>query len=189
MINFDVPASPDDYVHRVGRTARADATGDAFLFVAPEEEANLRAIERSIKKQLPRVVLPGFDYTRKTPEKLEVPLQQRLAAMRSARGSGRPRRPEGHGRPSGPRPAARVPRGHPRLEPAPGPGVRRAPPAQRSLAQRLDGWTASWYRHSLFRCRCFGVFRRGGPQWPAFASQGRASTSHTRLGRRRPTSK
>jgi len=99
VINFDVPASPDDYVHRVGRTARADATGDAFLFVAPEEEANLRAIERSIKKQLPRVVLPGFDYTRKAPEKLEVPLQQRLAAMRSARGSGRPRHPEGHGRP------------------------------------------------------------------------------------------
>jgi ATP-dependent RNA helicase RhlE len=100
VINFDVPASPDDYVHRVGRTARADATGDAFLFVAPEEEANLRAIERSIKKQLPRVVLPGFDYTKKTPDKLEVPLQQRLAAMRAARGSGRARRPEGQGRPS-----------------------------------------------------------------------------------------
>jgi ATP-dependent RNA helicase RhlE len=99
VINFDVPASPDDYVHRVGRTARADATGDAFLFVAPEEEANLRAIERSIKKQLPRVVLPGFDYTKKAPEKLEVPLQQRLAAMRAARGSGRPRHPQGHGRP------------------------------------------------------------------------------------------
>jgi ATP-dependent RNA helicase RhlE len=99
VINFDVPASPDDYVHRVGRTARADATGDAFLFVSPDEEGDLRAIERAIKKQLPRVVLPGFDYTKKAPEKLEVPLQQRLAAMRAARGSGRPQRPEGHGRP------------------------------------------------------------------------------------------
>jgi ATP-dependent RNA helicase RhlE len=93
VINFDVPASPDDYVHRVGRTARAEQKGDAFLFVAPEEEGNLRAIERAIHKQLPRVVLPGFDYTKRTAEKLEVPLHQRLAAMRSARGSGRPRRP------------------------------------------------------------------------------------------------
>ena len=93
VINFDVPASPDDYVHRVGRTARAEQKGDAFLFVAPEEEGNLRAIERAIHKQLPRVVLPGFDYTKRTAEKLEVPLHQRLAAMRSARGSARPRRP------------------------------------------------------------------------------------------------
>src|SRR5258705_8111444 len=61
VINFDVPASPDDYVHRVGRTARAEQKGDAFLFVAPEEESNLRAIERAIRKQLSRVVLPGFD--------------------------------------------------------------------------------------------------------------------------------
>jgi len=99
VINFDVPASPDDYVHRVGRTARAEQKGDAFLFVAPEEESNLRAIERSIHKQLPRVVLPGFDYTKRTAEKLEVPLQQRLAAMRAARGSGQGRRPGGHGRP------------------------------------------------------------------------------------------
>jgi ATP-dependent RNA helicase RhlE len=99
VINFDVPASPDDYVHRVGRTARAEQKGDAFLFVAPEEEGNLRAIERAIHKQLPRVILPGFDYTKRTAEKLEVPLQQRLAAMRAARGSNRPRRPEGHGRP------------------------------------------------------------------------------------------
>jgi ATP-dependent RNA helicase RhlE len=99
VINFDVPASPDDYVHRVGRTARAEQKGDAFLFVAPEEESNLRAIERSIHKQLPRVVLPGFDYTKKAAEKLEVPLQQRLAAMRAARGPGQGRRPGGHGRP------------------------------------------------------------------------------------------
>src|SRR5205814_554400 len=53
VVNFDVPASPEDYVHRVGRTARAEATGDAYLFVSPEEEANLRAIERAIGKRLP----------------------------------------------------------------------------------------------------------------------------------------
>ena len=58
VINFDVPASPEDYVHRVGRTARAEAKGDAFLFVSPEEEADVRGIERAIGKRLPRVTRP-----------------------------------------------------------------------------------------------------------------------------------
>jgi ATP-dependent RNA helicase RhlE len=48
VINFDVPAAPEDYIHRVGRTARAEATGDAFTFVAPQETEELRAIERAI---------------------------------------------------------------------------------------------------------------------------------------------
>jgi ATP-dependent RNA helicase RhlE len=96
VINFDVPASPDDYVHRVGRTARAEATGDAFLFVAPDEESSLRAIENAIGKRLPRVTVPGFDYTRRTAEKLEVPLAQRLAQMRAQRrGERRPQGPTG----------------------------------------------------------------------------------------------
>jgi ATP-dependent RNA helicase RhlE len=104
VINFDVPNSPDDYVHRVGRTARAEATGDAFLFVAPEEEGSLRDIERAIGKRLPRVTLPGFDYTKKPAEKLEIPLGQRLAAMRQqrrphARGGQRPMQPRGGQRP------------------------------------------------------------------------------------------
>src|SRR5207248_4280629 len=42
VVNFDVPTAPEDYIHRVGRTARAEATGDAFTFVAPEEEPELR---------------------------------------------------------------------------------------------------------------------------------------------------
>ena len=54
---------PDDYIHRVGRTARAEATGEAFTFVSPEEESDLRAIERAIGKRLPRVTVPDFDYT------------------------------------------------------------------------------------------------------------------------------
>jgi len=110
VINFDVPNSPDDYVHRVGRTARADATGDAFLFVAPEEETNLRGIERAIGKRLPRVTLPGFDYTKKPVEKLEVPLARRLAEIRArgtharpgSRTSAPPRRRPGRGRPTRP---------------------------------------------------------------------------------------
>jgi ATP-dependent RNA helicase RhlE len=100
VVNFDVPNSPDDYVHRVGRTARAEAQGDAFLFVSPEEESHLRDIERAIDKRLPRVILPGFDYQMKPREKLEIPLGQRLEAVRSARGHGhKPPRPHGrHGR-------------------------------------------------------------------------------------------
>jgi ATP-dependent RNA helicase RhlE len=62
VVNFDVPHSPEDYVHRVGRTARAERTGDAFVFVSPEEEAQVRRIERAIDKRIPRVTLPGFDY-------------------------------------------------------------------------------------------------------------------------------
>ena len=48
VVNFDVPLVPEDYIHRVGRTARAETTGDAFTFVSPEEEGELRGIERAI---------------------------------------------------------------------------------------------------------------------------------------------
>ena len=91
VVNFDVPGSPDDYIHRVGRTARAEATGDAFTFVAPDEENDLRAIERAIGKRLPRVTVPGFDYARRTAERLEVPLRDRLAAMRLHKANDRAR--------------------------------------------------------------------------------------------------
>ena len=63
VVNFDVPVVPEDYIHRVGRTARAETTGDAFTFVSPEEEGDLRAIEKAIGKRLPRVTVPDFDYT------------------------------------------------------------------------------------------------------------------------------
>jgi ATP-dependent RNA helicase RhlE len=91
VINFDVPGVPDDYIHRVGRTARAEMTGDAFTFVAPEEEGELKAIERAIGKPLPRVTLPGFDYARRPSEALEVPLRTRIAAIRSRKAEDRAR--------------------------------------------------------------------------------------------------
>jgi ATP-dependent RNA helicase RhlE len=65
VINFDVPNVADDYIHRVGRTGRAERTGSAFTFVSPDEEENLRAIERAVGKRLPRVTLPDFDYASK----------------------------------------------------------------------------------------------------------------------------
>ena len=62
VVNFDVPVVPEDYIHRVGRTARAEATGSAFTMVSPEEEGSLRDIEKAISSRLPRVTLPDFDY-------------------------------------------------------------------------------------------------------------------------------
>jgi ATP-dependent RNA helicase RhlE len=78
----------------VGRTARAELTGDAFTFVAPDEEGDLRAIERAIGQGLPRVTIPGFDYSQVPQERLEIPLGERLAAHRNARraaGAGKPK--------------------------------------------------------------------------------------------------
>src|SRR5262249_25739021 len=67
VISFDVPSVPDDYVHRIGRTARAEAEGDAFVLVAPAEEKALVRIERHIGQRLPRVTLPDFDYSQAAP--------------------------------------------------------------------------------------------------------------------------
>ena len=82
VINFDCPHIAEDYIHRVGRTGRAAATGDAFTFVSPDEESNVRIIERAIGNRLPRVTLPNFNYNQQPAEKLEIPLAQRIAAIR-----------------------------------------------------------------------------------------------------------
>ncbi len=120
VVNFDVPLVPDDYIHRVGRTGRAEATGDAFTFVAPEEEGSLRDIERAIGRRLPRVTVPDFDYTARPKTRLEIPLAQRIAEIRArkreeraradvnaARRAAAARRPKasGGGRPPQPPPA------------------------------------------------------------------------------------
>src|SRR5262249_3541794 len=94
VVNFDVPALPEDYIHRVGRTARADARGDALTLVAPSEEGDLRTIERGIGVRIPRETLPDFDYGQRLSERLEIPLSARLAAMRAHR-AGRPGSPVG----------------------------------------------------------------------------------------------
>ena len=83
VVNFDVPLVPEDYIHRVGRTGRAEATGDAFTFVAPEEDGSLRDIERAIGRRLPRVTVPDFDYTARPKTRLEIPLAQRIAEIRA----------------------------------------------------------------------------------------------------------
>jgi ATP-dependent RNA helicase RhlE len=83
VVNFDVPLVPEDYIHRVGRTGRAEATGDAFTFVSPDEEGSLRDIERVAGRRLPRVTVPDFDYTARPQARLEIPLAQRIAEIRT----------------------------------------------------------------------------------------------------------
>jgi len=94
VVNFDVPHLPEDYIHRVGRTARADATGDAFTLVSPDEEKDLQAIERAIGRRLPRVVVPGFDYASRPAQRFEVPLAERIAEIRARKAEERKRAKE-----------------------------------------------------------------------------------------------
>jgi ATP-dependent RNA helicase RhlE len=94
VVNFDVPNVPEDYIHRVGRTARADAKGDAFTFVSPDEERDLREIERAVGRALPRITVSGFDYSQKPVERFEVPIGERIAAIRARRADERKRAKE-----------------------------------------------------------------------------------------------
>jgi ATP-dependent RNA helicase RhlE len=91
VVNFDVPNIPADYIHRVGRTARAEATGEAFTFVSPDEEGDLSAIERAIGKRLTRVKVEGFDYSQRPSEPLEIPIGQRIAEIRARKADDRER--------------------------------------------------------------------------------------------------
>jgi ATP-dependent RNA helicase RhlE len=61
VVNFELPHVPEDYVHRIGRTGRAGATGEAVSLVSSEENGRLRDIERVIRRSLPRVVVAGFE--------------------------------------------------------------------------------------------------------------------------------
>ena len=62
VINYDVPQQAEDYVHRIGRTGRAAKEGDAFTFMAPDEIAMVRTIERVIGQPIPRISVPGYDF-------------------------------------------------------------------------------------------------------------------------------
>ncbi len=89
VVNFDVPAVPEDYIHRVGRTGRASATGDALTLASSEEKGDLHAIERAIHQTLPRVTLSDFDYQQAGQGALEVPREERIKAIRAQRAQAR----------------------------------------------------------------------------------------------------
>ena len=67
VINYDVPEHPEDYVHRIGRTARAEADGDAITLVTPDDEGLIHRIEYLLGRKIARATLPAFDYDVPTP--------------------------------------------------------------------------------------------------------------------------
>jgi len=91
VINYDVPEKPEDYVHRIGRTGRAQAVGDAFTLVTPENADDIRDIQRFIGAKIPELKLEGFPYR---PFVARAP---QPAPPRGGHGGGRP----GGGRPGG----------------------------------------------------------------------------------------
>ena len=89
VVNYDFPRAPEDYLHRVGRTGRAKAKGDAFTLVSPEEEGDVAAVERALGCSIPRVTLPEFDYAaRAVPGRGSPPRGSERGSDRG-RGSGR----------------------------------------------------------------------------------------------------
>jgi ATP-dependent RNA helicase RhlE len=61
VVNFEMPNVPEDYVHRIGRTGRAGATGEAISLVCVDEDIFVRDIEKLIKRSIPREIVPGFE--------------------------------------------------------------------------------------------------------------------------------
>jgi len=87
VVNFDVPQTAEDYVHRLGRAGRQDPVGDVFTLMSPEEHHEVAAIERLIGRAIPRVLLPDFNYQmRPTEIKQAVSYDDRHRAERRAAG-------------------------------------------------------------------------------------------------------
>jgi ATP-dependent RNA helicase RhlE len=92
VINYDVPENPEDYVHRIGRTGRAQAVGDAFTLVTPENASDIRDIQRFIGQKIPELRLQGFNY---------LPFNARPPEPRQGYGGGRGGRQPGENPPRG----------------------------------------------------------------------------------------
>ena len=110
VINYDIPATPDAYIHRIGRTGRAASTGDAFTLVTDDDISMVRAIERVLRASIQSKGIDGFDYDVPAPKNNQEfarpprtstprrkPLQrQRTSGARKPAGSGKPKsRPSG----------------------------------------------------------------------------------------------
>jgi ATP-dependent RNA helicase RhlE len=102
VVNYDLPNVPEDYVHRIGRTGRAGATGEAISLVCVDERDFLRDIERLIKREIPSVVVPGFTPDPAARAQAIMQRQQRGGPPGRGRGGGQPK-PESRARPRGAR--------------------------------------------------------------------------------------
>ncbi len=113
VINYDVPDTPDAYIHRIGRTGRAERTGEAFTLITPEDVDQVRAIEKAVGHPLERRTVAGFDYAAPPPRSSEP--EPRLDARPA---QGQPRRD------------GRAPQGQPRRD---------GRPPQRELQRDVAG--------------------------------------------------
>lgn len=107
VVNFDLPNVPEDYVHRIGRTGRAGNTGEAVSLVCIDEHKLLKDIERLLKREIPKVIVPNFEPDpsiaaepiingRRTPKTTHAPTQGHRgpgAPAQTHRGSTQPRKP------------------------------------------------------------------------------------------------
>ncbi len=100
IINYDVPHTPEDYVHRIGRTGRVDASGDAFTLMSPDEKKDVVAIERFLGTTILRVMVPDFDYGARSTEPSRSDFAPRYESG-SGSGSGPRHRPASRGSSSG----------------------------------------------------------------------------------------
>ena len=105
VVNFDLPNVPEDYVHRIGRTGRAGATGEAVSLVCVDERDLLRDIERFIKREIPREVIAGFE-----PDPNAKPQPIQLRSQPGGRRNNAPRSNQPKKAATAPRPAAGGPR-------------------------------------------------------------------------------
>ena len=86
VVNYDVPQHPEDYIHRIGRTGRMEAKGDAFTLMVAEDGRHVQAIERFIGQKIPRVKLENFDYRYTALFEEDKPGRSQMGPMR-ARGA------------------------------------------------------------------------------------------------------
>ncbi|HMV34618.1 MAG TPA: helicase-related protein, partial [Turneriella sp.] len=83
IINYDIPATSETYIHRIGRTARATKSGDAYTFVTGEDKATVRDIEKALGKPIEKRMLDDFDYKGTLPVITSQPVGQPQAAPRA----------------------------------------------------------------------------------------------------------
>jgi ATP-dependent RNA helicase RhlE len=81
VINYDMPESTDDYIHRIGRTGRVEKSGEALTLVTDEDKDKIRDLERILKKPIERVTLEGFDYNRPAHDHKNMPRRQARRPM------------------------------------------------------------------------------------------------------------
>jgi len=124
VVNYDLPNVPEDYVHRIGRTARAGATGEAISLVSPDEMSYLRDIERLIKRSISRAVIPGFEAGSRSR------IEPAADSERPQRAAPRPHAPARRPQPHGPREAAKT------GQPAARSGSKPARPASKPRPER-----------------------------------------------------